>query len=311
MQSVHPSAPTEQAAPLTHPSTTTVDGRITAPVLVDVAWLERHRDEVRVLDTRAGSEFLAGHVPGSASLPLDALLVDDSSRPALERLACAARATLAARGVAPDDHVVLVDTGDGTAALGAIVCELAGLRRVTVVQGSGIDAWISHANQLTVGEQADAPAPVPAEAWADASTRTGSVAAFEDVVDAVVEGTAIVLDARSQLEHEGIVGAPCCAGRGAIPGSLHVEWTACFDMFGAPRPAAQVRELLDQLGISPDDRIIVTCHAGHRAAIAARVLRASGFRDVRVSLGSWHEWSLRGLGEDEQEDERSLEPVGA
>ena len=295
MLPVHASALHEHAAPLALP-VRHADGRITAPVLVDVRWLEANRDDVIVIDTRSAAAFEDGHVTGAVSLPLDALLVDDSSRPALERLAAAARATLAARGVAPGDHVVLVDDCDGSAALGGVICELAGMRHVSVVHGSGIDAW-----KVLAGDVASGPASVTsvaAGAWDGVQSRATAVAAFEDVVDAVVEGTSCVVDARSQLEHEGIIGAPCCEHRGAIPGSVHVEWTACFDMFGAPRPTERIIELMDHVGLGPDDRIIVSCHAGHRAAIAARVLRGAGFRDVRVSLGSWHEWVGRGLGAD-------------
>ncbi len=300
MPIVHASALHEHAASLALP-VRHADGRITAPVLVDVRWLAANRDDVVVIDTRSASAFDTGHVAGAVSLPLDALLVDDSSRPALERLAGAARATLAARGVAPGDHVVLIDDCDGSAALGGAICELAGMRHVSVVHGSGIDAL-----KVLDGAIASGPAdvtPVAADAWQDVTSRATAVAAFEDVVDAVVEGTSCVVDARSQLEHEGIIGAPCCEHRGAIPGSVHVEWTACFDMFGAPRPTERIVELMEHVGLGPDDRIIVSCHAGHRAAIAARVLRAAGFRDVRVSLGSWHEWVGRGLGADADADD--------
>lgn len=303
MPPVHASALHEHAAPLALP-VRHADGRITAPVLVDVRWLAANRGDVVVLDTRSAAAFEAGHVAGAISLPLDALLVDDSSRPALQRLAAAARATLAARGVAPGDHVVLVDDCDGSAALGSAICELAGMRHVSVVHGSGIDAWQVLGGDTCSG--AAAFAPVEPEAWADVESRTNGVAAFEDVVDAVVEGAARVVDARSQLEHEGIIGAPCCEHRGAIPGSVHVEWTAFFDMFGAPRPVDRIVELMEHVGLAPDDRIIVSCHAGHRAAIATRVLRAAGFRDVRVSLGSWHEWVARGLGADEAQVEGNV-----
>jgi thiosulfate/3-mercaptopyruvate sulfurtransferase len=282
-------------------TTTTVDGRITAPVLVDARWLARHRDGVVVLDTRSSRDFAAGHVPGARSFPLDALLVDDSSRPALARLAEHARTLLAARGVSPTDHVVLIDGCDGSAALGAAVCELAGLRRVSVVQGAGIDAWRTAGGTLVAHDSTIEPSD--AGAWAGLADRTAGIAAFEDLVDAVVHGTAHVVDARSQLEHEGIVGSPCCGSRGAIPGSVHLEWTACFDMLGEPRDAATLRAQLAQVGIEADEPVVVACHAGHRAAITARVLRAAGIRNVRVSLGSWHEWCGRGLGSDERDED--------
>jgi thiosulfate/3-mercaptopyruvate sulfurtransferase len=281
-----------EQAPSLAPATTT---RITVPPLVDARWLLANIADVFVIDTRPASAHAVGHVPGSASLPLDALLVEDSSRPALERLATAAQAALASRGIAADEHVVLIDDADGSAALGAAICELAGMRRVSAVVGGGMDGWAAAGGRLDT----DSEPSIAADAWDGVAPRTKMVAAFEDLVDAVVDGAARVVDARSQLEHEGIVGAPCCAGRGAIPGSVSLEWTAFFDMAGQVRSAEHVREIAAHVGLEPNDAIIVACHAGHRAAIATRVLRSAGFRDVRLSLGSWHEWSTRGLGGDE------------
>lgn len=269
---------------------------VTAPLLVDGHWLVEHVDDVVVIDTRRADAYAAARVPGARSLPLDALLVEDSSRPALERLSLVAQRALAGLGVVPEDHVLLVDDADGSASLGAVVCELAGLRRVSAMWGSGTDAWQSHGLALD-RTPPSAPAVAHPDSWAHAAPDTSAIAAFEDVVDALVTGTGRVVDARSQLEHEGIVGAPCCPARGAIPGSVHLEWTALFGLAGDPLPAERVHVIARHMGIDPDAPIIVSCHAGHRAAIAARVLRSVGFSDVRVSLGSWHEWATRGLAD--------------
>src|SRR5205085_2004737 len=94
-----------------------------APPIVSADWLLRHEADVLVVDTRRASDYLDGHVPGSASFQLGALLVEDTSRPALEQLGIAAQAALAARGIGPDSHVVLVDDNDGSASVGVFVCE--------------------------------------------------------------------------------------------------------------------------------------------------------------------------------------------
>lgn len=297
MPSVHAPILSEQAAAFDTASAPFERTRITAPTLVSTRWLRDNHATVRTIDTRPSQHHAAGSVPGSVSLPLDALRLDDTSRPSIERLARDAQQTLARLGISPDDHVVLIDDADGSAALGAAICELAGMRSVSAVHGGGIDAWHAQGGDLHPSD--DVAAATTIDAWASVLPRTSMVAAFEDLVDAVVDGTSVVVDARSQLEHEGIVGAPCCGARGAIPGSVHVEWTAFFDIADEPRSSTQVREIAAHLGLEPGTPIIATCHAGHRAAVAARVLRAAGFRDVRVSIGSWHEWSLRGLVDDE------------
>lgn len=262
----------------------------TAPALADAHWLRAQLDHVRVIDTRRTADFLGGHVPGACSFPLDALLVEDTTHDALDRLGRAAQAALAVRGIGPNDHVVLVDDADGSAALGAAVCELAGVHRTTVIHG-GMGEWLRA--DFPVASVPEVANDTCVDAWADTTPCVEAVASFGELLEAVRTGTAVVVDTRSQLEHEGIIGAQCCAARGCVPGSVHVEWTAFFDMSGTPRSIEHVRSIADHLGIDPTDSVIVTCHAGHRAAIATRLLRAAGYDRARVSLGSWHEWSVR------------------
>jgi len=259
---------------------------------VDVVWLTHHLADVRVIDARRMSDYLGGHIPGAVSFALDTLLVEDTSAVALERLAGAARGALVARGVDSATHVVLTDDADGSASLGALVCELAGVARVSVLLG-GVDAWAALGNEVESVPRP--PAAIEPEDWLveDPGPDTRSLVSFEELAHAVKTGSANIVDARSQLEHEGIVGAPCCADRGSIPGSVHLEWTALFGICGEPHSAERVREIATHLGLARDETIIFTCHAGHRAAVAARILRDAGFADVRVSLGSWHEWCTR------------------
>jgi thiosulfate/3-mercaptopyruvate sulfurtransferase len=260
-----------------------------APVLVAPVWLRTHLDDVRIVDTRSSAQFRAAHIAGAHSFPLDALIVDDSRAAALERLAAAAGRALAYRGVSPTDHVVLLDDHEESAALGAVLCELAGVEHVSVLLG-GFAAWRATGGATTA---ALPDSRFVEDAWLDAQPDASHVASFEQLADAVDHGSAHVLDVRSQLEHEGIVGPPCCPERGSIPNSLHLEWSNFLDLAGAPRLASTVRDMLAQVGIGSSDRVIITCHSGRRAAAAARILRASGMSNVLVSLGSWHEWSHR------------------
>jgi hydroxyacylglutathione hydrolase len=66
---------------------------------------------------------------------------------------------------------------------------------------------------------------------------------------------------------------------GHIPGSLNL-------------PVAELEERAREL---PRDRpLLVHCQSGLRAAIAASLLRAGGFPDVRVFPGGFAQWSSAG-----------------
>jgi len=260
-----------------------------AAPIVTAEWLldEGIAAGVCVVDTRRASEYLDGHVPGAACFQLGSLLVEDSSREALGRLGAAAQRALAQRGIGPDAHVVLIDDNDGSAAVGAFICELAGVRAVSVLQG-GVRAWIHAGGDTEVTPSAHAAVPFTAP------ISLATVASFEDLADARRAGVRLV-DTRSQLEHEGIVGPPCCPYRGHIPGSIHLEWSHLLAASGDLHGPERVRREAHHVGLSEDDEIIVYCHSGLRSAIAGLALRAAGFTRVRNSLGSWHEWSQRGL----------------
>ena len=266
---------------------------LTKSPLVSAAWLLENTADVVFVDTRRASDYVDGHVPGAASFQLGSLLVEDTSREALDQLGAAAQDALAARGITAADHVVLVDDGDGSAAVGLFVCELAGVRTVSVVDG-GMRAWVRAG-----GEVESAPAAHEAVDF-EGTVSLASAASFEDLVEASAGGVHLV-DARSQLEHEGIVGSPCCPYRGHIPGSLNLEYSHLLAATGDIRGAHSIRAEAQHLGLGQDDPIIVYCHSGHRSAVAALALRSAGFSNVRNSFGSWHEWSHRGLVGDLEE----------
>jgi thiosulfate/3-mercaptopyruvate sulfurtransferase len=255
--------------------------------MVDAAELRASLDSTTVLDVRSAADFALGHVPGSLSLPLGAVALERSTHEDLLRLAGAARAALAAVGVDGSRPVVLVDDRDGAAAVALLVCELVGLVDVRVLR-AGIESWMTAGGDLVAG-------PVERTAVGlDTRTSTRTVASIDDLVHGW-QGAARVIDVRSQLEFEGIVGSPCCAGRGHIPGAVHLDWTTLVDPTGDLHDAGRVLAEAELVGLSPADDVIVYCHNGQRAAIAALALRDAGFASVRTSLGSWHEWSHRSM----------------
>ena len=80
---------------------------------------------------------------------------------------------------------------------------------------------------------------------------------------------------------------------GAIPGSIHVEWTDNLDAGGKFKSVAELQALYDQAGITPDKEVISYCQGGYRAAHSYVALRLLGFPRVRNYIGSWKEWGDR------------------
>jgi rhodanese-related sulfurtransferase len=70
--------------------------------------------------------------------------------------------------------------------------------------------------------------------------------------------------------------------RGHVPGAIHIPFQA-------------VARRLAEIPSGPDDPIVVYCGHGPRAWMAARVLRARGFRRVSYLTGHWSGWRRAGL----------------
>jgi thiosulfate/3-mercaptopyruvate sulfurtransferase len=66
-----------------------------------------------------------------------------------------------------------------------------------------------------------------------------------------------------------------------------------LDPKGALKPAAELRELLEDRGLTSDKEIIPLCHGGYRSAHAYLIYRLLGYPRVRNYLGSWKEWGDR------------------
>ena len=79
---------------------------------------------------------------------------------------------------------------------------------------------------------------------------------------------------------------------GAVPNAVHIEWTRNLTPEGEFKPAADLRQMYEAAGVTPDREVIAYCQEGYRAAHAYLALRLLGYR-VRNYVGSWKEWGDR------------------
>ena len=80
---------------------------------------------------------------------------------------------------------------------------------------------------------------------------------------------------------------------GAVPGAVHIEWTRNLTPTGDFKPAAELRAMYEDAGVTPDREVITYCQGGYRAAHSYLALRLLGYPRVRNYVGSWKEWGDR------------------
>jgi thiosulfate/3-mercaptopyruvate sulfurtransferase len=238
-----------------------------------------------VLDLRPAQDFAAGHIPGAVHIDLWGVSLIDTDPAPLKAFMWMIDHVLNLRGVDSSRAVVVYDEQSGMRAARAFwFLEYFGHARVQMLDG-GFGAWT--AAGMPVSREAQAPAK---------STWTGTpqdsrIATWRDVNDRLGRRDVAIVDTRSDEEYCGTL---VRAKRGgAIPGAVHIEWKRNLGPDGAFKPAAELREMYEAAGVTPDKEVLTYCQGGYRAAHAYVALRLLGYPRVRNYTGSWKEWGDR------------------
>lgn len=238
-----------------------------------------------LIDTRPAEAFAQGHIPGSIHLDLFGLSLIDTSPAPLKAFLWMIHHLFETRGVSREKEVVLYEETSGMrGARGFWFLEYFGHPSARVLDG-GIRAWREAGYPVTTDVVS------PRAASFAAAERRDLLATAEDVLRGIEKATVRLLDTRSDDEY---MGRNVRAARGgAIPGAVHLEWTQNLDASGKYKPAAELRQMYQNVGITPDKEIIPYCQGGYRSAHTYLALRLLGFPRIRNYLGSWKEWGDR------------------
>jgi thiosulfate/3-mercaptopyruvate sulfurtransferase len=275
--------------------------------LVDPKWLAEHLSDpnVVVLDVRIAPEggqasFENGHIPGAVftdyakngwratkGMAIGMLPEED----ALSSL-------LGGLGLAPENHIVVVPTGQNTSDFSAAArvywtLKIAGHRRLSLLDGGWTGWRADPARPVETGPGDERPKthyPVRI----DPAMR----AKVEEVEKAVANGSATPLDARGIGYFEGREKSPQAMRAGRIPGAVHLDQAKAYDP-GENR--LKRREELERLYAPvPQGEVISFCNTGQAAATNWFVLaELLGRKHVRLYDGSMSEWT--------QEEKRPVE----
>ena len=116
------------------------------------------------------------------------------------------------------------------------------------------------------------------------------VATRQFILDHLSDDNVVILDTRNPAEYNGV---KVFAQRGGhIPGAVNIEWTEAMDKQHDMRlkPEAELRQMLEQHGITPDKTVVVHCQTHHRSAHTYMVLKSLGYENVKGYPGSWSDW---------------------
>lgn len=258
------------------------------PLLVEADVLQRQLDtpNLLVVDLTKPETYAAGHIPGAVYLdyphivrmanPVGGLLPDEAQLTAV----------LSRLGMTPDTHVVSYDDeGGGKAARLLWTLEALGHKHYSLLNG-GLHVWANEGHPMENRAQEPTESDYRAKIVRDCSEVVDRGYILEHLGDSQV----VLLDARSPAEFSG---EKCFAARGGhIPGAINIEWTEFMDPAHNLRlkGIAELRNMLEERGITPDKTVVVYCHTHHRSAHTWLTLKYLGYADVRGYEASWSDW---------------------
>jgi len=225
--------------------------------------------------------YAEGHVPGAVELDPESEFSDARGVPRPAHL----EDVLGERGITPDTTVVVYgEENNEDAAFVYWVLAYYGHRDVRLLDG-GKRHWRDSDYALTT----DVPA-VTARTYSLVRAPDEDVRAYrEDVRDALATDAALV-DVRTRAEYCGETDAPARVS-GHIPQTVNLEWTSVLREDGRFRPRGDLADAVADLGVDPDDDVIVYCNFGERSALVWVALsELLGFERVANYDGSWTEW---------------------
>jgi len=238
-----------------------------------------------LVDLRPPEAYAAGHIDGAVHLDLFGVSLIDTDPAPLKAFMWMIEHLFATRGVQATTPIVVYDDQSGIRAARAFwFLEYFGHASVRLLDG-GFGAWTHEGFPVS----REAPAAAVSE-WK--GTRVPkAIATWQDVRGAIGQPGSVLLDTRSDGEY---CGTTVRAARGgAIPGAVHIEWTRNLGPDGAFKPAAELRRMYEEAGVTADREVITYCQGGYRAAHSYVALRLLGYPKVRNYVGSWKEWGDR------------------
>jgi thiosulfate/3-mercaptopyruvate sulfurtransferase len=259
--------------------------------LVDTAWVAEHGGDLHVRIVESDEDVLLyeqGHIPGAVKIDWQGDLQDRIRRDYIGREEF--ESLMSRNGIANDTTVVFYgDKNNWWACYAFWAFKLFGHEKCVIMNG-GRRKWMEEGRPMTK------EVPTYPPTTYKASGPDLRIRAFRDEVMSSIGKVALV-DVRSPGEYSGeLLHMADYPQEGAlrgghIPTARSIPWNRAIAEDGTFKPTAQLKELYESQGITPDKPVIAYCRIGERSSLTWYVLKyLLGYPDVKNYDGSWTEW---------------------
>jgi thiosulfate/3-mercaptopyruvate sulfurtransferase len=257
------------------------------PPIVDLAWWQRHREDVVPADCRfyldgrsAREAYDRGHIPGAVFVDLEQYLAGHGEPhegrhplPTPKRFA----EGLSGAGIGDGTTVVAYDDAGGVMAA----------RLVWMLRALGQDAALLDGGLAAYDGELSTEDVVPEAAVTDVRPWPGPALAD---IEAATDRRSVVLDARDSARYRGET-EPVDPVAGHIPGALSLPTREHLDRDGRFLPVLELRRRFAAVGVEEGTPVVSYCGSGVTACHALLALEHAGLGTGRLYAGSWSAYS--------------------
>ncbi len=257
-------------------------------------------DDNIIIDARSGpgayDRYLEGHLQSAIHVDLDRDLSTKPIEPAyggrhplpdIKDFAL----LLGKLGVTPSSSVIIYDDKNGANAAARLwwMLRAVGHEKVQVVDG-GLNAIIRDGLTMASGKEVPNPTSAyPADHWLLPTVT------LNEVIDRVESKEFLVIDVRESYRYRGDA-EPIDLVAGHIPGAINIPYLESLAEDGSFLPSEELAKLYKSaIEDRPTSNVIIHCGSGVTACHTLLALEHAGITAANLYVGSWSEWSRRGL----------------
>jgi thiosulfate/3-mercaptopyruvate sulfurtransferase len=264
-----------------------------AKYLVTPSELMEHEEGYLIVDTRKRTEYEEAHIKGAVPLPVDYWLKENDANNIARGESMISYehflSVMSGIGATNDSKIVVYDDNEGRGSTRFwFVAKHFGHESVYILDGG----W-KHYLQTNLPQESTDRKKMSFSYYVPNITK-GYIIELSEIIE--LYDCFKIIDARSKEEWSGedMHGNP---RGGHLPSAIHLEWEqfCSKDTRKTFISSSQVREIMQNVGVTIDDSIVTYCQAGIRAANVAFALRLAGFAKVLMYDGSMHQWSRRSV----------------
>ena len=238
----------------------------------------------------AEEEYKKKHIPGAVFFDINKVADPNNSLPHMIPQKDLFSKMMQNLGLNNEDEIVIYDNSPFLSSARAwFLFRYFGHDKVSIMQG-GLENWKNSGGNIS-----EENVVIKKGNYTAKDEKKDLVVNLDQMIIATQNKEKIILDARSKQRFLGEAKEPRPnLPSGHIPNSKSLPSSILINKNGYLKSKDEIKKILDDINVNPNDKIIATCGSGVSACVISIALYCLGKKNIPIYDGSWTEWASSG-----------------